>query len=110
MTIRGDYITAVRPQADAWATVHPPAVDTDPCLDGRNRGEVVTWARSRAAELGVTEGGRVLSTRDWHGPADWVDTLLVPLVVGGSAVYVRNAPSDEVLERRMTQERATVRI
>jgi uncharacterized protein (TIGR03089 family) len=105
-----DYVTAVRPQADAWAGVQFGARDTDPCLDGRSRAEVVSWAQARALELGVAAGARVLSTREWAGPADWLDTLLVPLAMGGSVVYVRNAPSDEIIARRIGQERATVRV
>jgi uncharacterized protein (TIGR03089 family) len=105
-----DYVTAVRPQADAWAGVRFGADAGDPCLAGRNRADVVDWAHSRAAELGVAAGARVLATRDWDGPSDWLDTLLVPLVMGGSIVYVRNAPDDEVITRRMAQERATVRV
>lgn len=105
-----DFVASVRPQADAWAGVRFGAGATDPCLDGRNRAEVVSWAQARALELGVGAGARVLSTREWAGPLDWLDTLLVPLVAGGSIVYVRNAPDDDVIARRMSQERATVRL
>jgi hypothetical protein len=52
----------------------------------------------------------VLSTREWQGPADWIDTLLAPLAVGGSVVYVRNCADPAVLERRAGQERATARV
>ena len=105
-----DFVVAVRPQADSWAGVHFVADDDDPCLPGRSRDEVVEWARERAVELGIATGARVLTTRNWSGPLDWVDTLLVPLVAGGSVVYVRNAPDDDVIERRMLQERATARV
>jgi hypothetical protein len=105
-----DYVTAVRPQADAWGGVQFGAGPDDPCLAGRSRAEVADWARDRASELGLAGGARVLSTRDWAGPADWVDTLLAPLSVGGSLVYVRNCADADVLERRATQERATTRI
>jgi uncharacterized protein (TIGR03089 family) len=105
-----DFVASVRPQADAWAGVQFRASASDPCLDGRNRAEVVSWAQARAVELGAGAGARVLSTREWAGPVDWVDTLLVPLVRGGSVVYVRNAPNDVVIARRMSQERATVRL
>jgi len=49
----------------------------------------------------------VLSTREWHGPGAWLDTLLAPLAVGGSVVYVRNCTDPAVLERRVSQERVT---
>jgi uncharacterized protein (TIGR03089 family) len=105
-----DFVVAVRPQADAWAGVRFGAGDGDPCLPGRSRAQVVAWAQERAAELDVVPGARVLSTRDWSGPSDWLDTLLLPIVLGGSVVYVRNAPDEDVVTRRMSQERATVRI
>jgi uncharacterized protein (TIGR03089 family) len=105
-----DYVAAVRPQADNWATVHFPAGADDPGLGDRTRGAVVAWAQQRASELGVGHGARVLTGRDWHGSADWVDTLFLPLAVGGSVVFVRNAPDGDLLERRAAQERATVRV
>lgn len=105
-----DYVSAVRPQPDKWPTVQLSASAGDPGLDGRSRGEVVAWARQRAAELGLTAGSRVITTREWHGPDDWLDTLLAPLAVGGSVVYVRHAQDDAVVEHRAAQERATVRV
>lgn len=105
-----DYVAAVRPQADVWATVRFGAGDDDPCLAGRTRGEVVRWARQRATQLGIQHGGRVISTRDWATSDDLVDTLLAPLTVGGSVVYVRNCTEEATLERWMNQERANLRI
>jgi uncharacterized protein (TIGR03089 family) len=98
-----DYVTAVRPQADAWATVQLPAGPADPGLPGLTRGEVV----AQAAGVGLAPGERLLSTRSWSGPDDWIAVLLAPLAVGGSLVIVANAPDDEVVQRRMQQERAT---
>jgi uncharacterized protein (TIGR03089 family) len=105
-----DYVVAVRPQADAWAGVHLAAAPSEPGIDARSRAEVVADARARANELGIADGARLLTTRDWSGPSEWMDTLLVPLIIGGSIVYVRNAPDDELVARRMQQERATIRI
>jgi uncharacterized protein (TIGR03089 family) len=96
-----DYVAAVRPQQDAWATVHPPASPRALALDGASRGDVVARARERAGELGVAPGARILTTRD-----DWLDALLVPLAVGGSLVIVRNAGAD-VVARRAEQERVS---
>ncbi len=99
-------MTAVRPQPDAWASVHPPAGADDPALDGQSRSAVAALAAGRATELGLDERARVLTGRDWTGGADWVDTLLAPLAVHGSIVIVRNGtPGDR--ERRVRQERAT---
>ena len=73
----------------------------DPRRGGR------TGPRPRASELGADDGARLLTTADWTTSADWLDALFVPLVVGGSLVIVRNADED-VVERRMSQERASV--
>jgi uncharacterized protein (TIGR03089 family) len=100
-----DYVGAVRPQADAWNAVHPPATDADPALDGQTRTELIATAANRVEALGLRQGARLLTSREWHGPGDWVDLLLAPLVVGGSIVLVRNSAD---LERRRVQERATV--
>jgi uncharacterized protein (TIGR03089 family) len=104
-----DYVSAVRPHEDAWAGVRLAAGPDDPCWGGRTRHQVAEAAIDRAAALGLGPGARLLSTREWDGPADWVDTLLAPLAVGGSVVYVRNCADPAVLERRAGQERATAR-
>jgi uncharacterized protein (TIGR03089 family) len=101
-----DYVAAVRPHADAWAGVRFGATPDDPCWDGLSRAEVAGRAAARAQELGFTARGRVLCTREWAGPADWLDTVFAPLAVGGSVVYVRGA-TPEVLARRAAQERVT---
>ncbi|MDP9091547.1 MAG: TIGR03089 family protein [Actinomycetota bacterium] len=105
-----DYVAAVRPQADTWSAVRLVASDDDPCLYGRARGEVVRAASERARELGLAAGARLLSTRPWLGADSWLDTLLVPLAVGGSIVFVANCTDPTVLERRALQERVTNRI
>ena len=101
-----DYVSAVRPQADAWATVSMPARADDACLPGLTRAQAVATAAQRAGELGLADGGRLLSTRDWSGPDDWIDAILAPLAVGGSLVLVRNA-TPEIVERRAGQERVS---
>jgi uncharacterized protein (TIGR03089 family) len=101
-----DFVLAVRPQGDAWGAVRPPATTTDLCWDGLTRGEVVDRARTRASELGLADGARVLTSRSWDGPDDWLDTLIVALTLGGSVVYVANAPDSDLLDRRASQERA----
>lgn len=103
-----DYVTAVRPQADKWPSVQLAAGDADPCLAGRSRAQVSALAEERAQALGLESGGRLLSTREWSGGADWIDTVLAPVAVGGSVVLVRNCADDAVLRRRAEQERVTV--
>jgi uncharacterized protein (TIGR03089 family) len=105
-----DFVVAVRPQEDKWPSVHLPAGPDDFCFEGMTRRQVVQRARERAGELGLTTGVRAITTRDWVGPSAWIDTLFAPLAVGGSVVYVRHCTDDAVLERRMEQERATVRV
>lgn len=105
-----DYVTAARPHQDKWPGVHFGAGSGDAALAGRTRAELVEWARARAGELGLADGARVLSTRDWSGPGDLVDTVFAPLAVGGSLVYVRNCSDPAVLERRAVQERVTARV
>lgn len=104
-----DYVASVRPQPDKWPTVRLEAAPDDPCLPGLTRAEAVALAAQRAGELGADEGARLLSTNGWTDPADWVDALFVPLAVGGSVVFVRNA-DEATVERRLQQERATVRL
>jgi uncharacterized protein (TIGR03089 family) len=105
-----DYVTAVRPQEDNWPGVRFGASGADPGIGNRCRAEVAADAVRRAGELGFAAGARVLATRDWGGYDDWLDTLLAPLAVGGSLVYVRNCGDPAVLERRATQERVTNRL
>ncbi len=100
-----DYVTAVRPQADAWPTVRLAAGPDDPALAGWTRGEVV----ERALAVGLEPGERLLTTRAWTGPDDWIATVLAPLAVRGSVVIVANAASEDVVQRRADQERATRR-
>ncbi len=63
----------------------------------------------QAQSRSLPAGARVLTTRDWVSTDDLIDTLIAPLVVGGSVVYVRNA-SPDVVERRAQQERVTSRV
>jgi uncharacterized protein (TIGR03089 family) len=97
-----DYVSAVRPQADAWATVHMPAGPADPGLAGLSRSDVV----ARAQATGLAPGERLLTTRAWNAPTDWIATVFAALAVGGSLVIVVNA-TDDVIARRVEQERAT---
>ena len=100
-----DYVTAVRPHEDKWPSVQLTGGPDDPCLPGRTRGEVAHLA----ASSGLPPGARILTTRSWAGPQDWIDTVLAPIAVGGSVVVVANCPDESVVTRRMEQERATIR-
>jgi uncharacterized protein (TIGR03089 family) len=108
-----DYVVAVRPQPDAWGSVHSPAGPADSAIDDRSRADVVASAAARAQGFGLSAGGRVLSTRAWAGADDWIDTLLAPLSVGASIVLVAHAADDAdgdaaaKHEARIRQERVT---
>lgn len=99
-----DYVTAVRPQEDKWPSVHMPAGPDDPCLPGLTRAAV-----AHRAEAALPAATRLLSTDAWTSAEDWIHTVLAPVAVGGSVVFVANCPGEDVLERRMAQERATLR-
>ena len=104
-----DYVTSVRPHEDKWPSLRFGAGPNDPCFAGHSRAQVAALAESRAAQLGLASGARVLSTRPWTTSDDWIDTLLAPLAVGGSVVYVANA-TPATVERRADQERVTNRV
>ncbi|HJQ43425.1 MAG TPA: TIGR03089 family protein [Jatrophihabitantaceae bacterium] len=100
-----DYVAAVRPHEDKWPSVQLTGSPDDACLPGRSRGEVAELA----AASGLPPGARILTTRSWADPQDWIDTVLAPIAVGGSVVIVANCPDEAVVARRMEQERATIR-
>jgi len=101
-----DYVSAVRPQPDSWAGVHPTAGPADPAIGALTRADVIGLATKRAAELGLTPAGRVLSERRWSDSHDWIDTLLAPLAVGATIVLVANAYPVK-RDRRVEQEQVT---
>jgi hypothetical protein len=74
----------------------------------RRRGRGAGRRPRRAAELGLSTGDRVLSTRDWSGDG-LRDGLLAVLAGGASLVQCRNTP-EEALAHRAEQERATHRL
>ncbi|HJU97354.1 MAG TPA: TIGR03089 family protein [Jiangellaceae bacterium] len=102
-----DYAVEVPSFPDRFAADEPP----DPVAPALDDGSIVTTsgglvgrARERAAQLEAGSGARLLVATD-DLPTALLDALLVPLVVGGSAVLVRN----EIRERRadrLASERA----
>jgi len=110
-----DFVLAVRPMPDAWASVRPPAASPDPAWDERDgrshsRADLVRLAADRGASLGLSPGGRLMCT----GSAHWLDWLLAPLVAGCSTVLVVHVASGaaglESLERIAQSERVTARV
>jgi uncharacterized protein (TIGR03089 family) len=102
-----DFATEVRLHGDDFAPWAPLPSDA-PALDGASVDEVLAAARSRASELGLSAGDRVLSTLDWSGPG-LTDGLLAVLAAGASLVQVANA-DPERLERKAESERTTARL
>ncbi len=102
-----DFATQVRLHGDDFVPWQPVPGDA-PALNGAVVDEVLAGARARAAELGLSTGDRVLSTRDWSGDG-LRDGLLAVLAAGASLVQCRNTP-DGVLDRRAEQERTTHRL
>lgn len=104
-----DYAVEVPGYPDHFAPIFPPD-DTEPALDRggavHTLGGLADHARQRAEQLGAGPGGRLLVATDDLGTA-LVDALLVPLVVGGSAVLVRHEdPAGR--SARVDAERVTV--
>ncbi|WP_203453396.1 TIGR03089 family protein [Jiangella aurantiaca] len=87
-----DYAVEVPGYPDHFVPLSPPD-DAEPALERggvvHTLGGLADHARQRAEQLGAGPGGRLLVATDDLGTA-LVDALLVPLVVGGSAVLVRH--------------------
>jgi uncharacterized protein (TIGR03089 family) len=87
-----DYAVEVPGYPDRFLPISPPD-DAEPALDQagivHTLGGLVDRARQRAEQLGAGPGDRLLVATDHLGTA-LLDALLVPLVVGGSAVLVRH--------------------
>lgn len=103
-----DFATEVRLRGDEFSPWAPVPADT-PALAGATVSEVLATARSRATELGIGPGDRVLSTLEWTGAAELVDGLLAVLAAEASLVQVRH-PDPAALDRRGPVERTTVRL
>jgi uncharacterized protein (TIGR03089 family) len=102
-----DFATEVRLHGDDFVPWAPVPGDA-PALDGATVDEVLSRARARAAELGLSTGDRVLSTLDWSG-SGLLDGLLAVLAAGASLVQVANADEDR-LDRKAESERCTTRL
>lgn len=102
-----DFATEVRLHGDDFVPWAPVPGDAPACA-GASVDEVLAAARSRATELGLGAGDRVLSTLDWSG-AGLTDGLLAVLAAGASLVQVRHVDEDR-LDRKAESERTTTRL
>jgi uncharacterized protein (TIGR03089 family) len=103
-----DFATEVRLQGDDFAPWEP-VPDSAPALGDATVAEVLTAARTRAAELGLSRSDRVLSTLEWNTADGLRDGLLAVLAAEASLVQVRH-PDESVMARRAATERTTVRL
>ncbi|WP_034275105.1 TIGR03089 family protein [Haloechinothrix halophila] len=101
-----DYLSDAKLAADDFSPMLPIDGDT-PALASATVDEVLATARTRAEELGISAGDRVLATREWTLPDGVIDALLAPLSAGASIVQVSNADPTKLADRRTT-ERTTV--
>lgn len=102
-----DFATEVRLHGDDFVPWAPVPGDA-PALEGASVDEVLAGSRSRAAEMGLSAGDRVLSTLGWSGHG-LTDGLLAVLAAGASLVQVANADQGR-LDRKAESERCTTRL
>lgn len=104
-----DYAAEVPTYPDRFVA-YTPADPAEPALEAHGvvttQGGVVGQATERAAQLDAGPGARLLVATDDLRTA-LLDAMLVPLVVGGSAVLVRNEIRDR-RDARIAAERVTV--
>jgi uncharacterized protein (TIGR03089 family) len=99
-----DYVVEVRGCGDQFRPVQP-VTGSDPAFGGWVHAEICQVATTRAAELGIGAGERVLvDVCAYPDPADW---LLAPLVAGASVVLCANC-DPELLPGRIESEKVTV--
>lgn len=103
-----DYVSDVRTHGDDFSPISPIPGST-PALLGSTVDELVELARQRAAELGIGDTDRVLSTIDWTLTGGVTDSLLAVLAGRASLVQCSNVDPDK-LDKRRADERTTVEL
>jgi uncharacterized protein (TIGR03089 family) len=104
-----DYAGSVLAQGDVFVPVGVPDGDAPFLLtaDGtRSQRELLETARKRADELGLGDGGRLLTDANPADAGGLTGGLLAAMATGGSLVLNRNADA-AATDRRAAQERAT---
>lgn len=97
-----DYATSVRVHGDQIVPERAPG----PALNGRSAADLLTAAAAAAAEQGLTDADRVLSTAAWDSADDLVRHFIAVLAAGASLVQVAH-PDAAVLVRRREMEKVT---
>ncbi|SDJ35343.1 TIGR03089 family protein [Frankineae bacterium MT45] len=104
-----DFVASARPQPDAWGSVRSAASADAPCIAELTGAEVLDRGATRVAALGLDAGARLLYSVPGEAaaasPEHWIDLVVLPLMLGGSVVYVANGDA-ATLTRRCEQERA----
>jgi uncharacterized protein (TIGR03089 family) len=99
-----DYATSVRVHGDQF---RPAGAGL--ALDGSSVGDVLAAAKAAAAEQGLSNKDRVLSSVEWSTPEGLVNGLVAVFAVGASLVQVAN-PDPAAVEHRIESERITTRL
>jgi uncharacterized protein (TIGR03089 family) len=100
-----DWATEIRVHGDYYTGDAVPG-DT-PALLGASVNNVLKATATRAADLGITPGARVLSTVDWTLPDGLIDGFLAVLHAHASLVHCAN-PDPTRLDARASTEHVTV--
>lgn len=100
-----DYVGEARVHGDDFVPWDPVPADTA-AVPGQTVQDLVLSARNRAAELGLTDRDRVLSTVDFAPSGHLLDGLLAILSAGASLVLTTN-PDHAALAGRAETEHVT---
>jgi uncharacterized protein (TIGR03089 family) len=106
-----DYGVEVLSHADVFTPYEPPDQATPALIVAKGEvltsGALVERAVSRADELGLQPGSRLLTDANPAAPDGYLDALLAPLARQASIVLVRNL-DPAALERRVREEKVTL--
>ncbi|OJZ64487.1 TIGR03089 family protein [Mycolicibacterium diernhoferi] len=97
-----DYATSVRVHGDQIVPERSPGA----ALNGRTVSGLLAAATASAAEQGLTDADRVLSTASWDTEDDLIRNFLAVLAAGASLVQVSH-PDPAALDRRREMEKVT---
>ncbi|MFB9904749.1 TIGR03089 family protein [Allokutzneria oryzae] len=98
-----DYIGEIRVHGDFFHSYAAVPGDT-PALNESTVDELISLARKRAQEQGISEGDRVLSDLDWRSPQSIVDGLVAVIAAGASLVQCTNPDPAKLDDRRRTEQ------
>jgi uncharacterized protein (TIGR03089 family) len=101
-----DFISEIRTHGDHFRPV-PPVAGSSPALLDLSVDDLAAAATTRAGQLRIRAGDRVLSTVDWSWPGGLLDGLLAVLAARASLVHCANPDSSKLADRQ-TAERVTV--